>query len=314
MDERGTAPEGQQPAADSQASGATSTGGARVAVIGGSGGHLVLAASQQLATRLGPVQTPFGESAPLYRIRKGDAHFLFLPRHGESGYQVAAPWVNYRANIYALREHEVSRILSWSGPGAIDTSLHVAQFVIPSDLVDATHGRESSFFKGTGLGFLRQAPVFCLEVREAIARALHLLRLDYRPYGVYLCTQGPRLETPAEIKVFRSQGADLVGMTLAPEAFLARELEMCYAPLCYVTNFAEGVYERDLRPGELFAGLISEAEREAVDQAVSRFVDIACLVARSLADERKCPCGMAMERYRREGRIQEDWHTWMGEP
>jgi 5'-methylthioadenosine phosphorylase len=289
-------------------------GGAHLAVIGGSGAHQVLAASQQLATRLGPVETPFGDSAPLYRIRKGDAHFLFLPRHGETGYEVAAPWVNYRANIYALKEHQVTRIVSWSGPGAIDASLRVGQFVIPSDLIDATHGREGSFYKGTGLGFLRQTPVFCLELRETIESALHLLRLDYRVYGVYVCTQGPRLETPAEIKVFRKDGADLVGMTLAPEAFLARELEMCYAPLCYVTNFAEGVYERDLRPGELFAGLISDAEREAVDQAVSRFVDIACLVARNLPLERRCPCGLAMERYRKEGRIGTDWHTWLGKP
>lgn len=289
-------------------------GGPRLAVIGGSGAHQVLAASQQIATRLGPVQTPFGESAPLYRIRKGEAHFLFLPRHGEGGYEIAAPWVNYRANIYALKEQGVTRVLPWSGPGAIDTALHVGQFVLASDLIDATHGRESSFFKGTGLGFLRQTPVFCLEMREALESALHLLRLDYRAYGVYVCTQGPRLETPAEIKLYRKQGADLVGMTLAPEVFLARELEMCYAPVCYVTNFAEGVYERDLRPGELFAGLISDAEREAVEQAVGRFVDIACLVARNLPDDRKCPCGLAMERYRREGRIGEDWRTWVGKP
>jgi len=290
------------------------TPGDTFAVIGGSGAHKLLAALNQNATPIGPVDTPFGESGPLYRIRVRDAHFLFLPRHGATGYEIAAPWVNYRANIYALKEQGVDCILSWSGPGAIDNSLRIGQFVLPTDLIDETCGRESSFYRGTGLGFIRQSPVFCPEVRQAGERALHLLRLEYRDHGVYVCTQGPRLETPAEIRHYRKEGAHLVGMTLAPEVFLARELEMCYAPICYVTNFAEGVYERDKRPGELFEGLIGEAEREAAGQALGRFVDIAAMVARSLPDERNCPCGMTMERFRQEKRIGDDWHTWIGKP
>ncbi len=285
----------------------------RLAVIGGSGAHRVLADAADKCTRLGPVETPFGESSPLYRVRVGDVSFLFLPRHGEGGYQIAAPWVNYRANIYALKEQAVSRILSWSGPGAIDTTLQVGQFVLPNDLLDETRGRESSFYKGTGLGFIRQAPVFCPELRDAAARSLELLRLEHRDYGVYVCTQGPRLETPAEIRRYRRDGAALVGMTLCPEAFLARELEMCYAAVCYVTNYAEGVYETETRPGDLFGGLMGEAEKEAADEALGRFLEIATLVARTVPEERRCGCGLAMERYRKEGRIGDDWHTWIGE-
>jgi len=285
-----------------------------LAVIGGSGAHKLLAAAAQSCARLGPVSTPFGASAPIYRVRIGEAHFLFLPRHGEGGYEVAAPWVNYRANVYALKEFGAGRIISWSGPGAVDTSLHIGQFVIPTDVLDETRGRESSFYKGTGLGFLRQAPVFCPELRQAAARALRLLRLECRDHGVYVCTEGPRLETPAEIRRYRKDGADLVGMTLCPEAFLARELEMCYAPLCYVTNYAEGVREREERPGILFGGLIGDAEREAIEESLGRFLEIVSLVARSLPDDRHCACGLAMERYRREGRIGDDWHTWIGKP
>jgi 5'-methylthioadenosine phosphorylase len=243
-----------------------------------------------------------------------DAHFLFLPRHGETGYEVAAPWVNYRANIYALKEQGVTRLLAWSGPGAIDNTLKIGEYVLPDDLIDDTRGRETSFYKGTGLGFLRQSPVFCPEIHDAAVITFSRLRLPYRPQGVYVCTHGPRLETPAEIRRYREAKAHLVGMTLAPECFLARELELCYYPICYVTNYAEGVYQRPTRPGELFEGMLQEAERDAVAQAMGRLLDIAVSVWRALLDERQCPCALAMERYRREGRIGEDWHTWIGNP
>ncbi|UCC67411.1 MAG: phosphorylase, partial [Armatimonadota bacterium] len=137
------------------------------AVIGGGGAHEVLKAHTHNVKRLGPVPTPFGLSGALYRVRIGDAHFLFLPRHGDTGYEIAAPWVNYRANIYALKENGVSYIMSWSGPAALDNSLNIAEYVLPNDLIDETRGRESSFYKGTGLGFIRQHPVFCLEMHDA---------------------------------------------------------------------------------------------------------------------------------------------------
>ena len=284
------------------------------AVIGGSGAHQVLASVSQNCTRLDPIATPFGEPAPIYRVRLGDAQFLFLPRHGEAGRETAASWVNYRANLYALKECGVARILSWSGPAAIDTSLHVAQFVIPTDLIDETRNRARSFYQGTGLGYIRQNPVFCPELRDGAERAVRMLRLECRDFGVYVCTEGPRLHTPAEIRRYRKDGADLVGMTLCPEVFLARELEICYAAICCVADYAEGVYERDVRPGVLFDGLIGDAEREAVEESLSRSLEIASLLFRNLGDERHCGCGLSMERYRKEGRIGDDWHTWIGKP
>lgn len=284
------------------------------AVIGGSGAHELLRAHAQHVNRLGPLATPFGLSASVFRVRLRDAHFLFLARHGETGYEIAAPWVNYRANIYALKEHGVSRIMAWSGPGAIDLSLRVGEYVLPHDLIDQTRGRETSFFRGTGLGFLRQHPVFCPELREAAGRALNGMRLTYRDFGVYLATQGPRLETPAEVELFRSWGADMVGMTVVPESFLARELEMCYLPICYITNYAEGVRESASRPGELFEGLLAKAEQEAVNEALSRFLEIGASLFHTIPKERLCPCALAMERYRRTGRVGDDWRTWIGKP
>ena len=163
-------------------------------------------------------------------------------------------------------------------------------------------------------GFIRMNEVFCPSLRAALADTLEELRIDFAPEGVYVCTEGPRLETRAEIRRYRQWKAHLVGMTLAPECFLARELEMFYRPICYVTNYAEGVYQRQARPGELFEGLLEDAEQAAVVEAVEHFPEIAAFLARALPEERECPCSLAMERYRREGRIEEDWHTWIGEP
>lgn len=282
------------------------------AIIGGSGAHEVLADQASRFRRLGPTPTPFGLSASLYEVSVEGKRLLFMPRHGASQYEVAAPWVNYRANIYALKERGVTRIMAWSGPGALDETLEVGQYVLPNDLIDQTRGRESSFFTGTGLGFIRQHPVFCPELRQAAEKALAGLNMGWRPEAVYVCTQGPRLETPAEIRAYRAWGGHLVGMTLAPECFLARELEMCYLPVCYVTNYAEGVRPREPRPGELFEGLLDEQERLAVGRAVARFLDLAGAMLAQTPTDRRCPCARAMERYRRAGRVGDDWRAWVG--
>jgi len=281
------------------------------ALVGGYGAHDVLAANTQYVKRLGPTPTPFGLSAPIYRVRISDASFLFMPRHGEPGEEVAAPWVNYRANVYALKESGVRQVMTWSGAAAVNVSLSVGQCVMPHDLLDDTRGRESSFFKGTDLGLLRQRPVFCEEMRAAAESAFRRLGMDYWPQGVYACTQGPRFETPAEIRRLRSWGADLVGMALAPEAFLARELELCYFPLCCIASYAEGVKDRT---GEALEDVVAEAEVAALRETVGRMFEIAAFISRSLPVGGDCPCAHTLDEYRKQGKIGEDWHTWIGKP
>jgi 5'-methylthioadenosine phosphorylase len=284
------------------------------AVIGGSGAQEIIRADAQCFKRLGPAPTPFGLSAPLYRVRMNEAHFLFMPRHGDTGEELAAPWVNYRASIYALKEQGASRIMAWSAPAAVNVALTVGQYVLPHDLVDDTRGRESSFFKGTGLGGLRQRPVFCDETRAAAESVLRMLSIKYQPHGAYVCAQGPRLETPAEVKRLRSWGGDMVGMTLAPEAFLARELEMCYLPLCCIGRYGEGIREREGKPGRVLEEVQEQAEREALAQSLGFMLEIVARVSRAVPDEPRCACAQAMEQYRKEGRIGDDWHTWIGRP
>ncbi|MHB0997903.1 MAG: MTAP family purine nucleoside phosphorylase [Armatimonadota bacterium] len=283
-----------------------------LAVIGGSQAYTILESGEISGERIPPQETPFGKSQSVVRLEIEGWNVLFMSRHGEHGYSIAAPWVNYRANIWALKELGTAHIVSWSGPGAIDQSLRIGQFVIPSDIIDETKSREYSYFKGTGWGFVRQNPVFCPSLQEALTSALDSLNLEYRSGGTYVCTEGPRLETPAEICKFQIFGGDMVGMTLVPEAFLARELEMCYAPVCYITNYAEGLRDRPFKPGVLFEGLLDDDERKSVDDAVKAFPRIIHALSCNIRGiQPSCHCDKLMDRYRRRGDIGPDWHTWI---
>ena len=284
-----------------------------LAVIGGSGAYHLLGESRLgQETECQIIETPFGPSAPIHRFAADDLHFLFLSRHGETDYSVTAPFVNYRANIYALKECGVERIIAWSGPGIINSAFKPGEFVLPHDIIDETRKRESTFFKNSGVGFIRQKHPFCPEMREVLHEAAHHSEIPHHEEGVYVCTEGPRLESPAEIRKFRILGADLVGMTLAPEAFLARELEMCYAPVCYLTNYAEGVTDRDFKSGELFEGMQSEPEKAAVEQSIMKFPTLLAASLVVLNDlSRECHCKDALQRYRDKGMIGGDWRTWV---
>lgn len=263
------------------------------------------------------IETPFGESAAIDFISpaEGAGCFAFISRHGRQGYRITASEVNYRANLWALKKAGATRIFAWSGPGAVNTRFTPGDYVLPDDLIDLTRNRESTFFKGTGLGFIRQNPVFCPRMRPVLASAVTEAGFVTHDCGVYAVTEGPRLETAAEVRMISRLGGDLVGMTLAPECFLARELEMCYHPLCYVTNWAEGVRELPYREGELFEGMLEQELKAGVDTAVNGLADVARHAAISFArlagESRNCPCSRSMMRYRNSGRISGSWEDWI---
>lgn len=286
---------------------------AKLAIIGGSEAYRLNRDNfgEEIAAKV--ISTPFGRSAPLHLHRlTDDLTFGFLSRHGEDGYSLTPSFVNYRANIWALKELGVERIISWSGPGAISDQYHPGDLVLPSDIIDFTKRRPSTFFEGQGLGFIRQYPVFCPQLKLAIATALTDNNISFHRDGVYICTEGPRLETPAEIKCFRLIGADMVGMTLAPEVFLARELEMCYAPICYITNYAEGIKPLEYRSGVLFEGTLPEEKKSAVEKSLASLIKILPQALLHLhSKERNCPCPDAMLRYKKRGDIGPDWRAWL---
>ena len=199
------------------------------AVIGGSQAYDLLRTGDVSGERLGPVDTPFGQSQPIYRLSDEFDNAFFLSRHGEKGYSLTAPFVNYRANIYALKDKGVKRIISWSGPGTINTDFKIGQYVIADDIIDETKTRKSTFFENKGIGFIRQNPVFCPTLRGLVKDSLSSLSTTFADKGTYVCTEGPRLETPAEIKKFSVIGGDLVGMTLSPRYFWQKSLR-CVMP------------------------------------------------------------------------------------
>jgi len=282
------------------------------AVIGGSQAHKFIQGGHISRERLGSRETPFGPCGVIYLAKAKEASFYFLPRHGEKSYSIGAPFVNYRANIYALKELGVKRILAWSGPGALSRKFSPGDLVIVDDLLDETKTRQTSFFQSRGLGFIRQNPVFCPTLRSVLKEVLEEVGTHFIPGGTYVATEGPRLETPAEVRKFALLGGDFVGQTVVPEVFLARELEMCYAVLCYVTNFAEGIVEREFREGVLFEGLSTKQEQAEVAKALNLFPEIMLQVAGRLPQvENICHCQESMLRYKKRGDIGENWREWL---
>ena len=283
-------------------------GSVQIAVIGGSGAyHLLTKESLGQEKKCQSFDTPYGESAPVHHFSIDGLEFLFLSRHGEMDYSITAPFVNYRANIHALKECGVQRIIAWSGPGIINTAFEPGDFVVPHDIIDETKNRPTTFFDNTGIGFIRQSQPFCPQISNALHNVLHETDLQHHNQAVYACTEGPRLETPAEIRKLRILGADLVGMTLAPEAFLAREKEICYTPFCYLTNYAEGVKPRKFKKGELFEGMQTIEEKKQVDNAIQKFPSLIRAVFETLKEEeRTCDCSEALRRYKNKGFVSED--------
>ncbi len=282
------------------------------AVIGGGGAYTLLDRGAFEMERLRAIHTPYGESQTIFLAYQEGIKFLFLSRHGEYSHDISAPYVNYRANIYALKELGAKQILAWSGPGAINAKLKLGQYVIPDDVIDETHGRESTFFEGRGAGLLRQNPVFCPRLSDASEKIFKKQKHIYQRGGTYVCTQGPRLETPAEIRKYGVLGGDVVGMTVVPECFLAHELEICYLPLCYISNYAEGVRKSEYLPGVLFEGLNTEEEWKIVHQSVSQFPRIIVEVFRQLeTGKTKCNCQHSMDHYKQASEMGPEWHEWL---
>ena len=285
----------------------------RTGIIVGSGAWHVLRRAGGFDLGQGaPHETPFGPSRPVFEARlPGGREVLLLTRHGESGYDLGAWAVPYRANLWALKDRGVDTILATCACGGIDPRLTVGEFVVPRDVLDRTTGRARTFFDRSGLGVLRHAEPFCPSCRAALVQALAEAGLPHAAEGVCAVTDGPRLETPAEVRALASAGATVVGMTLAPEFALARELEMCYAPLLWVVNPAEGVRDRPYRPDVLFEGMATEAEQAAADAAAERVPGVLEAALGHLGPDRSCHCRRAMQRYRNEGVISDDWGGWV---
>lgn len=208
-------------------------------IIGGTG--LTRLANLEITHRK-VARTPYGEpSGALTFGRICGQDVIFIARHGY-GHTIPPHAVNYRANLWAMKEHGVERVVSVATVGGIHAALLPGSLVVPDQIIDYTHGRETTFFVGgdkpvTHLDFTFP---YCADMRAALLRAASHAGIDLRDGGVYGAVQGPRLETAAEINRMARDGCDMVGMTGMPEAYLARELDLNYAAVGAVVNWAAG--------------------------------------------------------------------------
>lgn len=205
-----------------------------LAVIGGSG----LYAIQELKdTREITMRTPFGN--PSDRLMAGTlegTRVVFLPRHGR-GHRINPSEVNFRANIYALKQLGVEQIISVSACGSLREELHPRDMVFPDQLFDRTKARASTFFENGIVAHVGMAQPYCPALSQNLYRSATELGFRTHHGGTYVCIEGPQFSTKVESHVYRSLGFSVIGMTNVPEAKLAREAEICYAAVALVTDY-----------------------------------------------------------------------------
>jgi 5'-methylthioinosine phosphorylase len=243
----------------------------RLAVIGGTGLNR-LAGLESLEEHV--LETPFGPpSHAVVEGRLGGENCLFLARHGVP-HHIPPDRINYRANLWALRALGADAILGINAVGGIRADLAPGRLVVPDQLVDYTWGREHTFFDGedasgelSGLEHIDFTEPYDRALRQLLLQCAADLGLPCADTGTYGVTQGPRLETAAEIRRLERDGCDLVGMTGMPEAALARELGLRYASLCIVVNPAAGLGQEPITLASMQSAL--EAGSRQVEQLLS---------------------------------------------
>lgn len=219
-----------------------------IAIIGGTG---IYDPSMLESIEEKQLMTPYGEIT----YTQGSYHgkpVIFMARHG-SKHSIPPHLINYRANIWGLKKLGVTMIISTTAVGSLNPEFKPGHFVLTDQFLDFTKSRVNTFYDGgkKGVVHLDVTDPYCPELRGHIEAAAKELGLNVHNGGTYVCTEGPRFETPAEIKMFHMLGGDTVGMTNVPEVTLAGEAETAYATISMVTNFAAGISETALTHHEV---------------------------------------------------------------
>ncbi len=209
-----------------------------VGVFGGSGFYSFLADVEELE-----VDTPYGKpSAPLVVGEIEGTRVAFLPRHGRR-HELPPASIPYRANVWAMRELGVRRIIGPNASGALRTELRLGDFVVCDQFVDRTTGRADTYYEGPETTHVSAAEPYCPDLRRLLVETAGELGIPVRDGGTVVTIQGPRFSTRAESRWYQAMGWDIVNMTAYPEGHLARELELCYAGISMVTDHDVGVVD-----------------------------------------------------------------------
>lgn len=235
-------------------------------ILGGSGFYRLAGMS---TTRRQAVRTPYG--LPSGALTFGRIHecdeIVFLARHGY-GHTLAPHQINYRANLWALHEVGVRRLIAVATTGAVDDSYKPGTLIVPDQIIDYTWGRDSTFVEGADQPVVHvdMTEPYSDSLRKDLLEAADLCGIPVVDGATYACTQGPRLETAAEVRRLHRDGCHIVGMTAMPEAALARELGIEYGAICVVSNYAAGVGDSAQKIAfdsvqALFADAMSDVQR-----------------------------------------------------
>jgi 5'-methylthioadenosine phosphorylase len=209
---------------------------AEIGVFGGSGFYSFLEAVEEVE-----VATPYGQpSAPLTIGEIGGKRVAFLPRHGRD-HELPPHRIPYRANVWAMKEAGVRRLIGPNASGALKAELELGEFVVCDQFVDRTRGREDTFYDGPETTHVSAADPYCPDLRRLLVETAAELGIAARDGGTVVVVQGPRFSTRAESRSFQDAGWDVINMTAYPEGYLARELELCYANISMVTDHDVGV-------------------------------------------------------------------------
>jgi 5'-methylthioadenosine phosphorylase len=258
---------------------------AHIAIIGGTGVY-----DPNILTNVcqEEIMTPYG----LISYKVGDFEgrsIAFIPRHG-SKHSIAPHLINYQANIWAMKKIGIKIILATAAVGSLNLTMKLGDFVLVDQFLDFTKNRKSTFYEGERKGVVHVdlTSPYCSTLRENLLQVAQNIGISIHNYGTYVCTEGPRFETPAEINMFAKLGGHLVGMTNVPEVVLAREAEMCYATIAMVTNYAAGISPNPLTYGEVI---------EVMNANTNNLKKLLMNTIISIESEADCSCQHALAEY-----------------
>ncbi len=256
----------------------------RIGVIGGSGFYQ-MTDLEVIEER--EVDTPFGQPSDKFVIGQlGDERIAFLPRHAR-GHRLPPDKINMRANIYAFKDLGVEWLISINAVGSLRENIRPKDMVVPDQLVDFTRHRINTFF-GEGLAaHASMADPFCPALRSVLIDAAETVGVRVHPGGTYICMEGPQFSSRAESEMYRQLGFDVIGMTVAPEAKLAREAELCYASLSCSTDYDCWHEEEE----DVTVDMILEILRANVSAAQA----IVCETVPKLPTKPHCTCSEALK-------------------
>ncbi|MCG7844038.1 MAG: S-methyl-5'-thioadenosine phosphorylase [Methanomassiliicoccales archaeon] len=255
---------------------------AKIGIIGGTG--VYDPEMFELKETVRP-HTPYGAASDEIQIGElNGVPVAFLSRHGR-GHVIPPHMINYRANIYALKQLGVERIISPCAVGSLQEEYKPGEIAIVDQFIDFTKSRKYTFFDGPRTVHIGAADPFCPEVSKLFAKEAKKAKIPFHEQGTYICIEGPRFSTRAESRMYRAF-ADVIGMTLAPECTLAREMEMCYTSLAMITDY------------DVWAD--HPVDTATILRTMSENMDkIRTMLANTLpkipAERKKCECGSVLE-------------------